>query len=139
MTDDCLYEQGLTCNGCGESCGILNTSAGSFDDGSGDDLYASSSVCIWLIAPTPKTGSITVTFDSFSLEEGYDVVLLLACADARCNSQSFIALLTGEYDSEQSFTIAESFVLVVFVSDEMGESDGFTASWTSSASVSACH
>jgi hypothetical protein len=120
----------------------LTTAAGSFDDGSGDEEdYSPFSYCIWLIAPATKTGSITVTFTSFSTEQRYDYVRLYTCEDAAsCDSRTrtFLGELTGEYDSEQSFTAGSDVVLVVFTSDGSVQSDGFTASWTSSALVSAC-
>jgi hypothetical protein len=92
-----------------------------------------------MIAPTRAT-NITVTFTSFSTEEGYDYVRLFACEDASCASAQMFGELTGEYDSEQSFSSGASVVLVEFTSDGSVQGDGFTAVWfrnSVSASLSA--
>jgi hypothetical protein len=51
----------------------LTEPSGTFDDGSGDFYYQSSATCMWRINP-PNANKITLNFNYFDTEEGYDRV-----------------------------------------------------------------
>jgi hypothetical protein len=72
---------------------------------------------------------INVSFTNFSTQPHKDVVRVFQCMDAFCLQPQQLAELSGRYLSAQDVVSTTGFVKVVFTSDQMGEYDGFTATW----------
>lgn len=53
----------------------LTDPEGTFDDGSGNYYYHNYSTCFWRIQP-PGANTITLTFNRFDIEDGYDFVVV---------------------------------------------------------------
>ena len=137
----CLHElnrksvvQDYVCDGCGSSCGVLTDASGTISDGSGDSEYANDADCIWLIAP-PGATSVSITFDAFETEAGFDAVSIYECSSIECESMLLLEIFSGLYELPPTIQSSTGFLQVHFISDESGTAPGFTASWTSSYPV----
>jgi hypothetical protein len=101
----------------------LTTSQGQISDGAGD--YTDSTVCSWLIR-VPKSqqtsgGFLTLVFDKFSTEVGYDV---LTVYDGDTPHSPLLLRASGTTLPPQ-VSASNWVMLVVFTSDSSTTSDGF--------------
>jgi hypothetical protein len=132
-SDTQIWQGGFPCDGCGTSCGVLAAESGTFTDGSGSNFYGNNANCRWLIAPSAGASKITIEFTNVFIDEDSDYVRVYQCADASCDSKQSLGVLTGFYLMKQTFIATTGYLLVLFTSDDMLTSDGFTATWTSVA------
>eukprot|EP00960_Hanusia_phi_P003329 97857-Hanusia_phi.AAC.1 len=96
---------------------------------SGYTNYADNSDCTWIIAPQGAS-NVTLTFDLFQLETGYDYVSLYSCTSIDCSYPYWLADLTGYLDEiDQPVTSPTGIMQVVFTSDESVDWRGFCATW----------
>lgn len=113
-------------NYCGTT--TLTNLSGSFTDGSGANNYANMSNCKWLIQPSAAgVNSITVTFNSFSTEAGYDSVIVY-------DGHDYWSPVIGRYSGNLSpFSITSSGceMFIRFISDETNTAAGFSATYSS--------
>lgn len=109
---------------------VLTAPSGTFTDVSGANDYANNSDCKWLLQPTGVT-SITVSFDSFSVESGYDFVKIYDGADT---NSTLLAAFTGN-SIPPSIISSGGVMLVRFISDFSYGAPGWQASYTSSVPV----
>eukprot|EP00741_Cyanophora_paradoxa_P015401 tig00020878_g14865.t1 len=104
----------------------LNTSEGTFDDGSGSQPYVENSLCAWLVSP-PGNGSILLNFTFVDTEPGQDLIRVYdgPSADAR-----LIAEISGAVNPEGRAVAASSGrAYVTFTSDRVNNFQGFRASY----------
>jgi len=103
---------------------LLTGSSSIFGDGSGTKYYNNNSDCHWLISPT-NAEYITITFNSFDLETGYD---WLKIYDPSTNPPQILAFLTGDQVPEP-LIFNKSEVLIQFHSDHLIKKQGWEASY----------
>ncbi|QQS73062.1 MAG: M4 family metallopeptidase [Flavobacteriales bacterium] len=109
-------------------CEVSNTGAftGTFYDPEGETAdYLSNEFCTLLIAP-PCASSITVSFDAFRTESGYDFLNFYDGADA-------LAPSLGQFSGSTipaSFTTTGGQLFVAWTSDQSVTDDGFAVNWT---------
>ena len=119
----------VTCSGtcpCGVGeVGPSNDINGGFSDGDGD--YSSNADCRWLIE-APGT-DISVGFDVFDTESGYDFVTISMCDSAECSTQVEVARLSGNVDMDNEYTSSTGFMLVRLTSDSSAQGSGFNLHW----------
>ncbi|WP_459209391.1 CUB domain-containing protein [Aquimarina rhabdastrellae] len=108
----------------------LTANTGSFDDGSGSSNYTNNQDCSWLIQPE-NGGTVTLTFDNFNTESGYDKVFVY-------DGTSASASLLGEFSgatTPDDITSTGNALFVKFESDVSITEAGWDASYTSSTST----
>lgn len=109
-------------------CEVSSTDAltGTFYDPEGETAdYISNELCTLLIAP-PCASSITVSFDAFRTESGYDFLKFYDGADAS-------APLLGQFSGTTmpaSFTTSGGQLFVAWASDQFVTDAGFAVNWT---------
>lgn len=109
-------------------CEVSSTNAPSgtfYDPQGGSADYVSNAYCSLLIAP-PCATAITVSFDAFRTESGYDFLKFYDGADAS-------APLIGQFSGSAippTFTSNGGQVFVVWTSDQYVTDDGFAVNWT---------
>lgn len=104
----------------------LSASSDSFSDGSGNNNYSNDSDCEWLIEPT-SASSITLSFSSFDLEQGFDYVRVY-------NGSTTTSTMIGEFSGStipSDVTSNTGTMLVHFTSDNSITEDGFEANYSS--------
>ena len=120
----------VSCSGtcpCGVGeVGPSNDINGGFSDGDGD--YSSNADCRWLIE-APGT-DISVGFDAFDTESGYDFVTISTCDSAECSTQAQLAKLSGSMDVDAEYVSSTGFMLVSLTSDGAIQKSGFNLHWT---------
>ncbi len=117
----CSTSGGATCSGTT----TLTDCAGSFADGSGSDNYSNNLDCSWLISPD-GANSVTLTFDDFLTENGYDFVRIYDGVDDS-------APLLGEFSGPSlpdPVTGASGSLFVHFDTDGNTVAPGWSASYT---------
>jgi hypothetical protein len=108
----------------------LTDASGTFEDGSGVDNYTNNLLCGWLIAP-PCATSVTLNFNNFSTESGYDIVYVY---DG--NTLNSPLLWSGSGSGiPSSITSSQGEMLVVFLSDFSVRYGGWTAGYTSTGAA----
>ena len=124
----------FTINGVAPYCNgttTLTASSGSFNDGSGSNDYVNNSDCKWLIQPSGAT-SITLTFNSFATESGFDFVYVY---DGSTTGAPQLGSCSGSSCSG-SFTSTGASMLVYFVADASTTAAGWSASYSSTTGSS---
>ena len=120
----------LTLSGKGysqcSSLTTLNQNSGTFDDGSGSTSYNNNSSCTWLIQPT-SNGVITLNFNSFSTESGYDYLRIY-------DGNSTSATLLGTYSGTSlppSITSSGNSLFLRFTTDGSQTRAGWNVTYSS--------
>ncbi len=108
----------------------LTANTGSFDDGSGSSNYTNNQDCSWLIQPE-NGGTVTLTFDSFNTESGYDKVFVY---DGTSASASLLGTFSGA-TTPDAITSTGNALFVKFESDVSITRAGWAASYTSSTAT----
>jgi len=106
---------------------ILDEYSGTFDDGSGENNYGNNSDCKYIISPF-GTNSISLSFSTFDLEDGYDYIDVYKGASVQD------PLLIGSYSGSTIPPVISTdygSMLIHFRSDGFEGSSGWTASYTS--------
>jgi len=103
---------------------------GTFDDGSGSAIYSDNLACYTVIS-VPNATSITFSFPSIQIENGYDYLYLFQGAYPNYILQ--IEKLTGGDGGPRlkTWTVAGNSVTLLFKSDESVGLQGWTCSYTS--------
>ena len=107
---------------------LLTTPIGTFNDGSGANNYTNNQQCYWYIAP-PCATSVTLSLSQLNTELDYDGIAVYDSLDAT----NLIGFYSGT-TLPASITSNTGSLLVVFISDYINVSQGFTASYTSTGS-----
>lgn len=107
----------------------LTSSTGSFDDGSGASSYSNNLQCAWYIAP-PCATSVTLNFSAFNTELNYDGIIIYDSLQAT----NQIGVFSGT-TLPVSITSNTGKMFVVFISDYLNVSQGFSANYTSIGSA----
>ncbi len=108
----------------------LTANTGSFADGSGSSNYADNRDCSWLIQPE-NGGVVTLNFDNFNTESGYDYVSVYDGTNA---SATRIGRFSGS-SLPSAVTSTGNALFVRFTSDGSVTRAGWAASYTSSTST----
>jgi len=103
---------------------LLAGSSGIFGDGSGTKYYNNNSDCHWLISPT-NAEYITITFNSFDIETGYD---WLKIYDPSTTPPEILAFLTGDQVPEP-LIFNKPELLIQFHTDHLIKKPGWEASY----------
>ena len=101
-------------------------SSGTITDGPGN--YPPNAECRWTIA-APNT-QVSLQFDSFSTESGFDYVNVYECNDAACDTNTELARLDGYGHTWTTYTSSTGYMMVELTSDGGTEESGFEASWS---------
>ena len=116
QTPENCYCDGLT---------ILTEPSGSFNDGSGGNLYGNNCYCTWLIQPEGAT-SITLTIETLDLEPSWDFLYIYDGS----NTNDVLAVYDG-YVSNVSVSSTGGSMLLEFITDYSVTYDGWEVSYTS--------
>lgn len=114
-----------TTSGCTDE--IFNSTSGDISDNSGSSNYGNNMLCSKLIQPS-GVGSITLTFDSFNTESGYDFVRIY---DGSTTSSP----LLGTYSGTSLPPVLKSnggSMLITFTTDARIVGSGWSATYTTS-------
>ena len=111
----------------------LNSSSGTFTDGSGSNTYRENSNCKWVIAP-PGANSITLNFSKFRTEARYDSVLVY---DGPDESFPLLRAWTGN-TLPPPITSTVGAMCVRFSSDNSNNDSGWVANYTSTGVTPSC-
>ncbi|MDR3328161.1 MAG: M4 family metallopeptidase [Prevotellaceae bacterium] len=103
----------------------LKDASGTFEDGSGDEMYENDLQCWWYIKPACAT-YVTLTFSAFDLENNYDYVIIYD------GMHNVLKTITGS-TIPASTTSYTGDMLVKMTTDGSIQRQGFTASYTSDA------
>ncbi len=123
----------VTCSGtnCGSGCiPVSGATSGTISDGPGD--YQNIANCWWLITTT-RGVQITLYFQLFNTESGYDFVKV--CAAPACDSVSQLVRVSGSHSSANFYPSTNGYMRIEFTSDSSVTKSGFTASWTLSTTA----
>ena len=125
----------LRCDKC-SGCGVKTAPSGTFEESESGQNYKDNSNCEWIIAPSDAT-SLTLRFDTFNTESGYDKVTVYRCDTVKCDKRE--PLLEGKsgLESGLEMTSETGIMQVLFTSDGSVTRTGFVASWTSKIAVKA--
>jgi len=130
-------EAAVHCTGTCACSSPSSSTSGTISDG--PDNYVANSHCVWVIASgseglTYPCSDIKLTFSQVDTEAMYDTVKIYACTAHDCMERKEIGSLDGnEHTMGETFTSGTGFLQVVFSSDEVVQSAGFEAQWTTSA------
>ncbi len=94
--------------------------------------YDTNEIMSGIIAPGPPgVGFITLRFDNFDTEEGYDFVTIKSCRTIECNEEETIELgsFSGS-DIPSPVTSNTGFMLIEWISDDEVTRTGWSAHWT---------
>ena len=100
----------------------------------GNPEYEADSFCDWRI--TCAQGPITLTFDQFDTEVGYDIITLYSCTDQTCGRDGDDKTIIDEVSGRLAdlattvYTVDQPTMLIEFSSDESINGDGFEAAYT---------
>ncbi len=72
-----------------------------------------------------------LTFTEFRTDSESDFVSIFSCYDIKCHSALRLSKLSGSQTTIPKFSSPTGYMLVEFITDEVGTSTGFHASWTS--------
>ena len=123
-------QHSYACAGCSSSCGLLTAQIGNLSDGSGPSGYSNNANCKWMIAPAAAS-IITLSFTELSTQPGVDIIRVFQCTDIACSQPQQLAELSGSYSTPQAVTSTTGYVMLIFMSDESINFDGFNVSWES--------
>ena len=85
--------------------------------------YSHSTICTWVITSS-TSGSVSIEFASFHLEDGSDFLYL--GTGKRTTNENRILVMTGsELNIPNSVILSESSVWLMFISDKSWREDGF--------------
>jgi hypothetical protein len=117
--------------GTNNNCSLIEmtSTAGLFDDGSGDANYGSSLHCSWLIKPT-NTKFINLKFTSFITEYNYDFVKIYK---GDSNTSPLLGSFSGSV-IPPSLNVESPSLYIEFITDGSVNKSGWNASYTSSNS-----
>ena len=106
----------------------------------GPGRYDNSETCSWLIS---ASSTITLSFQSFETERGYDYVTIYSCLSATCGGgRRQVASLSGSQAGHLSgsltYNSTTGFMQVVFTSDGSITGPGFEAEWSSAQTTGQC-
>ncbi len=104
----------------------LTANSGNFVDGSGAQNYGDNQDCSWLIKPA-NGGTVTLNFDSFNTEAGYDFVTVY---DGENTSAAQLGRFDGTTIPGQVVSSGNA-MLVRFTSDASVNAAGWAARYTS--------
>ncbi len=121
---------GYPCSGCAVACTTFTTGSGTLSIGT----YAANSDCNWIIAPA-QAAQITITFNSMKTEIGYDFVEIFSCVSSACARDTIVPIVRLSGTQTGSYRSTTPYMLVKFTSDYSVEEEGFSATWTSQATV----
>ncbi|MBL0048915.1 MAG: PKD domain-containing protein [Bacteroidetes bacterium] len=113
---------------------VLNSSSGSFNDGSGNNDYSSNSDCKWKIQPSGAT-SITLSFTEFDLGNSGDTIKIYK---GGTTSSPLVASYSGN-TLPSSINITGGTVLVRFITNGITNAAGWTANYTATIAASYCN
>lgn len=117
----------------------LTDASGSFEDGSGDDMYLNGLDCSWIIAPTGASGPLTLFFPELETETLYDKVEVSECATSACTSPTLLRTFEGVLAPANSFVQSPTGILKVrFSTDGSTAMGGFRALWYASSGSGNC-
>lgn len=122
---DWEYYYKLVNQGVGEKV-TYTAASGTFTDSGGENAnYGNDERKFWLIKPTGAT-KITLTFNSFDLEDNYDYILIY-------DGETEFSRLIGKYSVNNPGTVQSTggALLIEFRSDCATTAPGWKASWTS--------
>jgi hypothetical protein len=103
---------------------ILMASAGDITDGSDHYSYRNESYCMWFILPIGAQ-TITLSFSSFSTEEGKDVVNIY-----NLSSPDPIASFSGTEMIPPDITSTTGMMMIEFITDKLNKGQGWDASYS---------
>lgn len=118
--------KGQSFNMCSNTWSTTSPSGTLYDSGGPNYNYTSYEDCEFLIKANCP-GNITLTFSSFSTEQGYDYITVY-------NGSTTAAPTLGGWWGTGNIppvTATSGFMLITFYSDGSGNLPGFVASWTS--------
>ena len=110
--------------GCGNSS--LTDDSGTFTDGSGSSKYDNNLSCSWTIT-VDEDSVVQLSFSEFDVEQGYDYVKIY---DGLDDESDLIASYTGS-TLPPSVQSSGNSLYVVFETDEMTRSQGWTIEYSS--------
>ncbi len=116
---------------------IINSTSGTFQDGSGPMDYEVNADCSWLIT-APDNDSIInykLSFDALDTEAGNDIVTIY---DGETTSDPVLGTFSGSTVPSGTLTSSGKNVLVTFTSDGTNTSKGWQIKYTST-SVNYCN
>jgi hypothetical protein len=127
----------LRCDKC-SGCGVKTDPSGSFEESASGKDYQNNANCEWIIAPSDAT-SLTLRFDTFNTEPGYDKVTVFKCKTVECDTKEKDVLLyeRSGVESGIELTSETGIMQVLFTSDGSVTRTGFIASWKSKTAVKA--
>lgn len=126
----------LKCDKC-SGCGVKTAPSGTFEESEPGQNYRDNSNCEWIIAPSDAT-SLTLRFDTFNTEYGYDKVTVFKCETVKCDMNKVPLLYERSgVESGIELTSETGIMQVLFTSDGSVTRTGFVASWTSKTAVKA--
>jgi len=105
---------------------LINTSNGTFGDGSGSYKYNPNTSCKWLIYPSNPAGSITLHFNNFDTELNDDVLVIKGAS-----SVVVLAKFSGN-NFPQSFTVNGNQTTLEWLTNYKNEYQGWDISFTTS-------
>jgi len=105
---------------------LINTSSGSFSDGSGSYRYNPNTTCKWLIYPSNPASSITLNFNNFDTELNDDILKIKGIS-----SVVVLATFSGN-NFPQSFTINGNQTTLEWITNYKNEFQGWDISFTTS-------
>jgi hypothetical protein len=103
----------------------LTDPVGSFSDGSGDKNYNNNVVCKWKIVP-PYAMNLTISFDSFDLLEGDD---LMVYSTGGSSGSQLMGTYSGNTIPDPIVSTGTGF-LIMFKSNTYNTAPGFEAQYT---------
>ena len=109
---------------CGENKIITQTS-GTFEDGSGINLYQNSTSCSWLIDPSVNVINIKLSFDKFDTESNNDIVTVY---DGDNTSANVLGVFSGS-NVPSTITSTGKKMLITFNSNSSIQKQGWAASF----------
>lgn len=111
---------------------VFTDPTGTFDDGSGTDLYNNNTNCKFLIKPYGNN-MITLSFNRFALEDGYDY---LRVYDPTTIPPTLLAILTG-YSIPNDINVTNGELMLIFNSNPTIQDLGWEVTYTSTIDVEA--
>ncbi|EKX41119.1 hypothetical protein GUITHDRAFT_112852 [Guillardia theta CCMP2712] len=135
---------GYRCQECTSPCHCQQflRQEGLVTDGSGNrGLYENFANCHWLLSPF-NAANISIKFNFFETEPGYDFLCLFTCSDPSCLDRTALRNFSGYWTGEE-LTVNAPVLELVFLTDSTVRFPGFELSYRAivdprSSSVFAC-
>jgi len=109
----------------------LTQTSGTFDDGSGIDLYPNNASCSWLIDPTVNVINIKLNFEKFDTESASDIVTVY---DGDNSSSPVLGVFSGS-NMPSTITSTAKKMLITFTTNGSVQKQGWAASYTTTKPV----